>query len=138
MSRLVCSTCGAGPFKGLVGLRAHERSHDVVECPICGREVGGSGLGSHMRTHRGAPANTRLADALHRLLPGAAQDLVDRLAGFVAEHEPVPHIWAVITDADGPWLCHRTEVGRVGSRAGAPIVAVPIALVYEHLQETQP
>lgn len=143
-SDLVCDVCGKGPFKGLVGLRAHQSSHrGQVECRVCGRRVAAQGLGPHLRGHRnageratGAAELSRLARQLHALMPEAGEQLVERLAAFVAQHEPRPQIWAVITVDDGPWLCRESGVGVVAARAKAPIVAVPLDLVYEHLNRT--
>jgi hypothetical protein len=133
------------------GLRAHERSHQTVTCPDCGATVGALGIGSHRHHVHGvvgarttarrraavAEAEARRASALTRtltaLIPGAAPHLVDRLARFVAKYRPEPDIWAVATLDDGPWLCHRVQVGTVAN--GRPIVAVPTALIYQHLQE---
>lgn len=140
-SDLVCDLCGKGPFKGLVGLRAHQSSHaGVVECRVCGRMLQAKGLGPHLRGHRNADARasetaavSRLERQLRALLPDAGDGIVERLAVFVAQHSPAPGIWTVITVDDGPWLCSQSGIGVVGARAKAPIVAVPLDLVYEHL-----
>jgi hypothetical protein len=160
---LVCDECHEGPFLSLAGLLVHQRSHVPaapappeaatdpaanepaptagVECPDCDRRFAtAAALGAHRRSHRSDEEKAaerrarQLAPALTALMPGAATELVERLTAFVATHEPAAHLWVVASATDGPWLCHRVEVGRVGERAKAPIVAVPLQLVLEHLR----
>lgn len=142
--QLVCGQCGAGPYASRKSLGVHQRTHRRVTCPDCGRVVSEPGLGNHRRSHRRTQARAAedarrsgLVSALEAMLPGAADELVDRLAAFVARHEPVAHIWTVITAEDGPWLCHRAEVGRVAARAHVPVVAVAVSDIYEHLLSTR-
>jgi hypothetical protein len=109
-------------------------------CPDCGRTFATAGaLGTHRRSHRSAEEKAaerrsrQLAPALTALLPAAADELVARLATFVATHQPAAHHWVVASADAGPWLCTRYSVGTVAERAEAPVVAVPIQLVIDHL-----
>jgi hypothetical protein len=71
---------------------------------------------------------------LRELLPGVDDDMVGRLAKFVAQHSPSPDVWLVITPAAGPWLCRPASVGPVIVREGDIAVVVAVAAVYRHIQ----
>lgn len=165
LTDLVCDTCGQGPFKSLAGLLVHQSTHAPAPdpapaaatepepeaapppenlCPDCDRPfASAAALGTHRRSHRteeekAAERRARqLAPALTALLPAGADELVARLTTFVSTHQPAPHLWVVASATDGPWLCHRVNVGQVGERAKAPIVAVPLQLVLEHLRQAK-
>jgi hypothetical protein len=149
----VCATCGEA-CRDLRGLRAHERSHMTVSCEECGQDVIATGLGPHLAAHRRAREASGqaeadelaarrevrraagLAEVLAELLPGAAGELLERLSGFVAKHEPDGgrDRWVVATLTTGPWLCRVGQLGLVALKEHAPIVALAVDDVYAHLR----
>lgn len=140
-----CPDCGAGPWDTRQKLGAHRSTHTKVECPDCGQELSVQGLGSHQAAHRRSAGATQaradtaeraapLAAALGQLLPGAAPELVDRLATYVAQHRPGPQVqFVAATATEGPWLCRATGVGLIATRARGPLVVVALADIATHL-----
>jgi len=163
-NELVCPECGAGPFADRRGIGVHRVSHREVTCDECGKTVKATGLGAHKRSHRpgpkaaappaprGDPNHASMADGLERrlargladvvaeLLPGAAPDLLDRLASFVAKHQPDPgHArWVAATLTAGPWLCRSAGIGMIVAREHVPVIVVSLDDVYAHLGRQHP
>lgn len=151
---LRCPDCDAGPWASVQRLESHRVRHRTVVCPDCDETVKASGIGNHRAAHRRAAearqeATTAtkvtaidrrlargLAAALGDLLPGGAPDLIDRLATFVAKHEPDPGRgrWVAVTATAGPWLCRTAGVGLVVDREHVPVVVVSLDDVYAHLR----
>jgi len=121
-------------------------------CPDCDKACrSGAALASHRRAmHRPAapraqpgpdarrrPGGAALAEALTELLPGAAPDLIGRLAAFVEKHEPEPGMDLLIVATPGkagPWLCRPAAVGMVVAREHTAAVVVAVDDVYAHVR----
>ncbi len=81
-----------------------------------------------------APAGRPLRDVVAELLPGAADELLDRLTAFVEKHEPDGGHgrWVVATAENGPWLCRTAGISLLVAREHVPCIVVALDDIYAH------